>query len=225
MSLAVTLLVPLMLGLGFWQLDRADQKRAHQDTLFSRLASAPVAGRDTLAPEPFQRVRLEGRFEADRYFLVDNQVADGVVGYWVVQSFSTPQGVRWLVNRGWIAGGDHATVPGGRYREVQRVRSGVNRETNGFFICDRGRFGYDHVNHPERPRQARVDGQSASVSAARQAVPSGRCSFSTRPLTSAEMVTACSGSMSQEWLNGWRMPCPLKSGWKRPSPAPCVRRR
>ncbi len=106
MLLAVTLLVPLMLGLGFWQLDRADQKRAHQDTLFSRLASAPVAGRDTLAPEPFQRVRLEGRFEADRYFLVDNQVADGVVGYWVVQSFSTPQGVRWLVNRGWIAGGD-----------------------------------------------------------------------------------------------------------------------
>ena len=59
-----------------------------------------------------------------------------------------------------------ATVPGGRYREVQRVTAGINRATNGFFICDRGRFGYDHVNHPERPRQARVDGQSASVSAA-----------------------------------------------------------
>ncbi|MEJ2198384.1 MAG: 2Fe-2S iron-sulfur cluster-binding protein, partial [Desulfuromonadales bacterium] len=56
-----------------------------------------------------------------------------------------------------------ATVPGGRYREVQRVRAGINRQTNGFFICDRGRFGYDHVNHPERPRQARVDGQPVSV--------------------------------------------------------------
>ena len=56
-----------------------------------------------------------------------------------------------------------ATVPGGRYREVQRVRAGVNRETNGFFICDRGRFGYDHVNHPERPRQARVDGQPVAI--------------------------------------------------------------
>ncbi len=67
-----------------------------------------------------------------------------------------------------------ATVPGGRYREVQRVRAGINRETNGFFICDRGRFGYDHVNHPERPRQARVDGQSVAVEealiAARQKV-------------------------------------------------------
>ena len=59
-----------------------------------------------------------------------------------------------------------ATVPGGRYREVQRVKAGINRETNGFFICDRGRFGYDHVNHPERPRQARVDGQPVGVAAA-----------------------------------------------------------
>ena len=56
-----------------------------------------------------------------------------------------------------------ATVPGGRYREVQRVRAGINRATNGFFICDRGRFGYDHVNHPERPRQARVDGQPVAI--------------------------------------------------------------
>ena len=106
MSVAVGLLVPLALALGFWQLDRAEQKRAYQDALFSRLASAPVAGRDTLAPEPFQRVWLEGQFETDRYFLVDNQVVDGIAGYWVVQSFATPDGRRWLVNRGWIAGGD-----------------------------------------------------------------------------------------------------------------------
>ena len=56
-----------------------------------------------------------------------------------------------------------ATVPGGRYREVQRVKAGINRETNGFFICDRGRFGYDHVNHPERPRQPRIDGQPVAI--------------------------------------------------------------
>jgi len=63
-----------------------------------------------------------------------------------------------------------ATVPGGRYREVQRVVAGVNHATNGFFICDRGRFGYDHVNHPERPRQARVDGQATPTAAALVAV-------------------------------------------------------
>ena len=51
-----------------------------------------------------------------------------------------------------------AIVPGARYRELQRVRAGVNPHTNGFFICDRGRFGYGHANHPERPRHPRVDG-------------------------------------------------------------------
>jgi NADH-quinone oxidoreductase subunit G len=50
-------------------------------------------------------------------------------------------------------------IPGARYRELQRVRGGVNRQTSGFFICDRGRFGYGHANHPQRPRRPRLDGQ------------------------------------------------------------------
>ncbi|ALC18125.1 NADH dehydrogenase subunit G [Desulfuromonas soudanensis] len=55
-----------------------------------------------------------------------------------------------------------AVVPGARYRQVQRVRAGVNRQTNGFFICDRGRFGYGYVNHPQRPRTPLVDGREAT---------------------------------------------------------------
>jgi NADH-quinone oxidoreductase subunit G len=51
-----------------------------------------------------------------------------------------------------------ATVPGARLRELQRVRAGINREVNGFFICDRGRFDTKATNDPARPRQARVDG-------------------------------------------------------------------
>jgi NADH-quinone oxidoreductase subunit G len=69
-----------------------------------------------------------------------------------------------------------AVVPGARYRQVQRVRAGVNRQTNGFFICDRGRFGYDYVNHPQRPRVPRVDGMEATweeaLSAARRRIES-----------------------------------------------------
>ena len=56
-----------------------------------------------------------------------------------------------------------ATVPGGRYRELQRVVSGVNLQTNGHFICDRGRFGSGYVNHPARPRHARAGGSRVSV--------------------------------------------------------------
>jgi NADH-quinone oxidoreductase subunit G len=55
-----------------------------------------------------------------------------------------------------------AVVPGARYRELQRVTGGVNRTVNGWFICDRGRFGYGYVNLVERPREPRIDGESVS---------------------------------------------------------------
>ena len=56
-----------------------------------------------------------------------------------------------------------STIPGGRFREIQRVRSGINPKTNGYFICDRSRFGSGYVNHCARPRQARSDEQLVSV--------------------------------------------------------------
>ncbi|MCD4688412.1 MAG: NADH-quinone oxidoreductase subunit NuoG [Desulfuromonadaceae bacterium] len=52
-----------------------------------------------------------------------------------------------------------ATIPGARFRELQRVRSGNNPEVNGCFICDRGRFGYDYVNHLDRPRTPLLHGE------------------------------------------------------------------
>ena len=59
-----------------------------------------------------------------------------------------------------------AMVPGARYRQLQRVRGGTNRETNGWFICDRARFGYGHANHPQRPRLPRAGGHETSWDAA-----------------------------------------------------------
>jgi NADH-quinone oxidoreductase subunit G len=59
-----------------------------------------------------------------------------------------------------------AVIPGGRYRELQRTVAGVNLQTNGHFICDRGRFGYGHANHPERPRIPRIGEREASWSEA-----------------------------------------------------------
>ncbi|PLY01692.1 MAG: NADH dehydrogenase (quinone) subunit G, partial [Desulfuromonas sp.] len=51
-----------------------------------------------------------------------------------------------------------ATIPGARYRELQRIRSGINEEVNGHFICNRGRFGYGYVNNPLRPRRPKAGG-------------------------------------------------------------------
>jgi len=55
-----------------------------------------------------------------------------------------------------------AVIPGGRYRELQRIRAGINPEVNGPFICDRGRFGHAFTNHPERPRTPNIKGREVA---------------------------------------------------------------
>ncbi|MFZ2198438.1 MAG: NADH-quinone oxidoreductase subunit NuoG, partial [Thermodesulfovibrionales bacterium] len=41
-------------------------------------------------------------------------------------------------------------APGERYGELRRVINRYNGEVNGYFLCDRGRFGYGFVNSPDR---------------------------------------------------------------------------
>jgi NADH-quinone oxidoreductase subunit G len=47
-------------------------------------------------------------------------------------------------------------IPGERYGSLRRVRNRFNSDVNGYFLCDRGRYGYDFVNSPERIRQSRI---------------------------------------------------------------------
>jgi NADH-quinone oxidoreductase subunit G len=56
-------------------------------------------------------------------------------------------------------------TPGERYGELRRIRNRYNGTVNGYFLCDRGRYGYEFVNEPRRPKQPMVrvsgDGQEA----------------------------------------------------------------
>jgi NADH-quinone oxidoreductase subunit G len=45
------------------------------------------------------------------------------------------------------------TFPAERGNELRRIRNRYNADVNGYFICDRGRYGYQFVNHPQRIRQ------------------------------------------------------------------------
>jgi NADH-quinone oxidoreductase subunit G len=56
------------------------------------------------------------------------------------------------------------TIGGERYGELRRVLNRYNGEVNGYFLCDRGRYGYGSVNAAERVRQPIVGlaGLSAS---------------------------------------------------------------
>jgi NADH-quinone oxidoreductase subunit G len=53
--------------------------------------------------------------------------------------------------------------PGERYGVLRRVQNRYNGHVNGYFLCDRGRFGYDFVNSDERIRKPRARGADGST--------------------------------------------------------------
>ena len=60
------------------------------------------------------------------------------------------------------------TTGSARYREVMRQEGRFNEKVNGYFLCDRGRFGFYYESHPQRPRRARVDGREVHLPEALQ---------------------------------------------------------
>ncbi len=44
-------------------------------------------------------------------------------------------------------------IPGERYGNLRRIRNRYNGEVNGYFICDRGRYGFEFANSPGRIRE------------------------------------------------------------------------
>jgi len=56
--------------------------------------------------------------------------------------------------------------PGERYGEVRRIENRYHGALNGYFICDRGRFGYGYTNRKDRPKHPvlKVEGRFKIVS-------------------------------------------------------------
>ncbi len=76
MSMFVAFFLPVLLLLGNWQLDRAVYKRSLQAEQSQRSSQLPQnPGAEVFAGtvnNDFRRVRIQGHFLPDRYFLVDN---------------------------------------------------------------------------------------------------------------------------------------------------------
>jgi len=65
-------------------------------------------------------------------------------------------------------------TPGERYGSLRRIVNRYNHEINGYFICDRGRFGFEHINSKERlqhaVRQQGADNTTLTVEQGRELV-------------------------------------------------------
>ena len=96
----------ILLRLGFWQIDRADQKV--KLLLQEKYRQAmPAVSLHVLQQagelENYRNVTLSGEFMNDQAFLLDNQVVRGRVGYDLIIPFQLESGERIFINRGWIA--------------------------------------------------------------------------------------------------------------------------
>ena len=105
-TLATLILLPILLSLGFWQLDRAEQKREILRQYEQRQSRTVLNLNKSVQEQEFfnyQRVEVTGRFDTTQQFLLDNKVYQGRAGYQVFTALllsDSKQAV--LVNRGWI---------------------------------------------------------------------------------------------------------------------------
>jgi len=111
-TLATLLVLPLFLALGFWQLDRAEQKRTLHHEFEARQAASEinlnkeVALRKKFDELQWRKVSIEGAFSRDNNVLLDNQVQGSVAGYFIYTPFKLKEQDAWvLVNRGWVPAG------------------------------------------------------------------------------------------------------------------------
>ena len=144
-TLATLALLPCLTWLGFWQLDKAQQKRVLQVEYDGRIDVAPI----TFGGKPwpveavrFRRIQLMGDYDTAYQVLLDNRVHQGVAGYHVM----TPLHIRGsdqrvLVNRGWIALGrdrqhpPHIDTPAGT-QEIRGIAVVPNKKY--FTLADPG---------------------------------------------------------------------------------------
>jgi surfeit locus 1 family protein len=100
--------VVIMFALGYWQLQRAEFKGERLQQIDVRKQSSPFMPKDLLVMEAEQDIRdfpitSEGHFLQETYFLRDNSVQHGKVGYEVIVPLVSDSGLL-LVNLGWVAG-------------------------------------------------------------------------------------------------------------------------
>jgi surfeit locus 1 family protein len=128
-SLITLILLGILISLGFWQLDRAEQKRA-------LLAGYDVDQNATViqleadfrpADDPqYQFASAVGYYDSAHQFLLDNRTHRGQAGYHVLTPFKLRESqVAVLVNRGWIPmGASRGELPDPDVGAVQQSITG-----------------------------------------------------------------------------------------------------
>lgn len=103
-TLLVLIVVPIMCRLGYWQFERAQGKIELQQQFEQRLASPPInftALEGSLENSRYQTIRMQGAYDAQHQFILDNLPRERQVGYGIITPFNLDSGETVLVQRGW----------------------------------------------------------------------------------------------------------------------------
>jgi surfeit locus 1 family protein len=96
-----TLLVVQFAGLGVWQISRGLEKRATSEAFDAQSGFAEWS--DGMEIRSYQKLKVNGRFDAEHQFLLDNIIINSRYGYYVLTPVDTGEDEPLLlVNRGWL---------------------------------------------------------------------------------------------------------------------------
>jgi len=93
-----------LIALGFWQLDRAEEKRVIEQAIVLAQSNPAelVVQPSTLIDKEHYQVFLKGRYDNNKQFVYDNQIVNSNAGYYVLTPFVFENNTAILVNRGFV---------------------------------------------------------------------------------------------------------------------------
>jgi surfeit locus 1 family protein len=102
-SLAVLVLFPFLLSLGFWQLGRMEEKQTIMDAMLLWQSEKPVEFKPDPAPENYNKIKVLGKFLVKFSVLLEHQMHNNQLGYQVLTPLEISADLPWFwVNRGWV---------------------------------------------------------------------------------------------------------------------------
>ena len=104
-SVLIVATIAFLTSLGFWQLDRANEKRAIEASIQKANTGIVelIADENRLLEKEYYQVRLKGQYLSNKQFIYDNQIVDQVSGYYVLTPFKLEnQSGAIVINRGFI---------------------------------------------------------------------------------------------------------------------------
>lgn len=138
-TLAVLVLLPVLIALGCWQLDRAAQKRMLEKEFSKQhlfALSLTQIEKLPLTALRYQPIEVRGYFDNSHTFLLDNKTYQQKVGYQVLTPFVIKDSLRRIIiNRGFIASANRKVLPAiPEVKGIQTIRGLIALPSKSFLL-------------------------------------------------------------------------------------------